>query len=71
MRGIAEVIIRLMRKIPELETMAYCLIVLIAVKLFISIPAIGWNIPSSAFGLIVVAAVVVTMMIHFWRQRNK
>jgi len=71
MRGIAEVIMRLKRKIPELETMAYCLIVLIAVKLFISIPAIGWDIPASAFGLIVVAAVVVTMVIHFWRQRGK
>ena len=37
MRGIAEVIIQLMKKIPELEVMAYALIALIAIKLFISI----------------------------------
>lgn len=70
MRGIAEVIMRLMRKIPELETMAYCLIVVIAVKLFLSIPVIGWEIPASVFGVIVLAAFVVTLIIHFWRQRK-
>ena len=70
MRGIAEVIMRLMRKIPELETMAYCLIVLIAIKLFISIPAIGWDIPATAFGGIVLAAFAVTLAIHFWRRRR-
>lgn len=69
MRGIAEVIMRLMRKIPELETMAYCLIVIIALKLFVSIPAIGWEIPASAFGLIVLGAFVITLVIHFWRRR--
>ncbi|RRK11502.1 DUF475 domain-containing protein [Lactiplantibacillus garii] len=70
MRGIAEVIMRLMRKIPELETMAYCLIVIIAVKLFLSVPAIGIDIPASAFGGIVLAAFLVTMGIHYWRQRT-
>ncbi|MBO2727324.1 TerC family protein [Lactiplantibacillus plantarum] len=70
MRGIAEVIMRLMRKIPELETMAYCLIVLIAIKLFISIPAIGWDIPATAFGGIVLVAFIITLLIHFWRRRR-
>lgn len=70
MRGIAEVIMRLMRKIPELETMAYGLIVIIAVKLFISIPAIGLDIPASAFGLIVIGAFLITMGIHYGRQRR-
>lgn len=69
MRGIAEVIMRLMRKIPELETMAYCLIVIIAIKLFVSIPAIGWDIPATAFGFIVLIAFVITMVIHFMRQK--
>lgn len=70
MRGIAEVIMRLMRRIPELETMAYCLIVIIAVKLFVSIPIIGWDIPATAFGLIVLVAFVLTLAIHFSRQRR-
>ena len=71
MRGIAEVIMRLMRKIPELETMAYCLIVIIALKLFVSIPVIGWDIPASAFGVIVLAAFVITIIIHFSRERRR
>jgi len=71
MRGIAEVIMRLMRKIPELETMAYCLIVIIAIKLAVSIPIIGWDIPAAAFGLIVLAAFVITLTIHYVRQRRQ
>ncbi|AVK60868.1 hypothetical protein C5Z25_03475 [Lactobacillus sp. CBA3605] len=71
MRGIAEIIMRLMRKIPELEPMAYGLIVIIAFKLFVSIPAIGWDIPAAAFGIIVLAAFVMTMVIHFIRQRHQ
>ncbi|MFC6182183.1 TerC family protein [Lactiplantibacillus daowaiensis] len=71
MRGIAEVIMRLMRKIPELETMAYVLIVVIAIKLFISIPAIDWDIPASIFGMIVLGAFVITLGIHFVRRSRR
>ncbi|MFT9213041.1 TerC family protein, partial [Liquorilactobacillus ghanensis] len=45
MRGIAEIIMRLMKLVPELEVMAYALIGLIAVKLFLSIPLIDIEIP--------------------------
>lgn len=70
MRGVAEVIMKLMRRIPELEPMAYILIGLIAVKLFISIPAIDIEIPAALFGLIVVGAIVVTLIIHTVRKRR-
>lgn len=68
MRGIAEVIMKLMEIIPELQPMAYALIGLIAVKLFLSIPAIDIEIPAVAFGGIVLIAVVITLIIH--RIRN-
>lgn len=71
MRGVAEVIMKLMRRIPELEPMAYVLIGLIAIKLFISIPAIDIEIPATVFGLVVVGAIVLTLIIHAIRQRRK
>lgn len=70
MRGVAEVIMKLMRRIPELEPMAYILIGLIAVKLFISIPAIDIEIPATLFGIIVLGAIVVTLLIHVVRRRK-
>ena len=71
MRGVAELIMKLMRIIPELEPMAYGLIALIAVKLFISIPMIDIEIPAAVFGIIVVGAVVITLIIHVIRRRGK
>ncbi|GEL14943.1 TerC family protein [Pediococcus cellicola] len=71
MRGIAEVIMNVMRKIPELETMAYILIAIIGIKLFVSIPLIGWEIPSGIFALIVVLAVLITLAIHYYRVHLK
>ena len=64
MRGIAEVIMRLMELIPELEVMAYALIIIIGIKLFLTIPQIGIEIPAPLFGGIVVVAVVITLVVH-------
>ncbi len=50
MRGIAEVIMKLIEIVPELEVMAYFLIGLIAIKLFLTIPMIDIEIPAAAFG---------------------
>jgi len=71
MRGVAEVIMKLMQRIPELEPMAYILIGLIAVKLFISIPAIDIEIPAALFGVVVVGAIVITLIIHVIRKRRR
>ena len=70
MRGIAEVIMKLMEKIPELEVMAYALIALIVIKLFLSIPAIDIEIPAGIFGMIVLAAVIITLVVHQIRTKK-
>lgn len=72
MRGVAEVIMKLMAKIPELQTMAYILIALIAIKLMLSIPAIDIEIPATWFGIIVLLSIAITIAIHFIRRsQNK
>lgn len=68
MRGVAEVIMKLMAIIPELQPMAYILIGIIALKLFLSIPIIGIEIPAALFGVIVILAVIVTLVIHYVRK---
>lgn len=71
MRGVAELIMDLMNKIPELEPMAYILIFFIAAKLFLSIPAIDIEIPTSIFTLVLVIAFAITFIIHFWRKHQR
>lgn len=71
MRGVAEIIMRLMRKIPELEPMAYVLIFIIAIKLFLTIPAIDVEIPADIFGMFMLFVFVLTIIIHFVRRKNK
>ena len=57
-----------MRKIPELEPMAYVLIFLIAIKLFLTIPMIDIEIPSGQFGIFIVGVFIVTLIVHFIRN---
>ncbi|WP_137597091.1 TerC family protein [Paucilactobacillus kaifaensis] len=71
MRGVAEVIMRLMHRIPELEPMAYLLIGLIAVKLFLTIPMIDIEISSGAFGIFIVVMFVLTFVVHWIRSGLK
>ncbi|UDM32068.1 TerC family protein [Lentilactobacillus laojiaonis] len=70
MRGVAEVIMKLMVKIPELKPMAYVLIGIIAIKLILSIPAIDIEIPSSIFGIIVLATIAGTIGYHYIKQQK-
>lgn len=71
MRGIAEVITKLMVKIPELETMAYVLIFIIAFKLFLSIPQIGFEMPTTLFFCIVMGVIGFTVAFHYWKERKQ
>ncbi|MCT6823051.1 MAG: DUF475 domain-containing protein [Apilactobacillus sp.] len=71
MRGIAEVIMLVMKKIPELKTMAYVLIGIIALKLILSIPMIDIEIEPLHFGLIVLMAFIITFIIHFIRKAKR
>lgn len=70
MRGIAEVIMRLMDVLPELKVMAYVLIGIIGIKLLLSIPAIDIEIPATWFGLIVLLAFIVTFIVHWARNKK-
>ncbi len=71
MRGVAELILSFMKRIPELEPMAYYLIAFIAIKLFLSIPQIGIEIPSWLFVIILVIAVVATLLAHQVNSHRK
>jgi len=64
MRGIAEMIMGLMSKIPELNGMAYFLILFISIKLFLSIPAIDIEVPNMVFVGVLVVSIIVTLIIH-------
>ncbi|WP_276804502.1 TerC family protein [Lactobacillus hominis] len=68
MRGVAEVIIKLMEIIPELQTMAYVLIAIIAVKLLVSLPPLNFKLPDTIFAIIVFSTVAITIIFHYVRQ---
>ncbi|UQS82194.1 DUF475 domain-containing protein [Bombilactobacillus folatiphilus] len=70
MRGVAEVIMSLMNKIPELEPMAYVLILFIAVKLFLTIPAIDIEIPNTVFTIVMAIAFIATFIVHIIRKKQ-
>lgn len=71
MRGIADLMTRLMEKIPELESMAYVLIFIIGLKLFLSIPAIDIEVPAVYFFGIVLGAIAITIVLHYVRLQHK
>ena len=64
MRFVAQLMINLLDKVPELLYTAYLLIGIISVKLGLSLPAIGIEIPNVAFGVIVVIMFIVTYIWH-------
>mgnify|MGYP001180470293 FL=1 len=70
MRGVAEVIIKLMAMIPELQPMAYVLIGIIALKLFLALPPMHYEMPNTAFAILVFAILGLTILFHFWRQKH-
>ena len=71
MRGVAQVIIKLMEIIPELQTMAYVLIALIAIKLLVSLPPLNYKVPDIAFAVIVFGTVGLTIIFHYVRQTRQ
>ena len=70
MRGIAEVIMRLMDIVPELEITAYFLVGLIGIKLFLTIPMIEIEIPAGIFGGMVLALLALTVVAHKFRDQR-
>lgn len=70
MRGVAEIIIKLMEIIPELQPMAYVLIAIIALKLLLALPPLHYEMPNTAFAIIVFAILGLTIAFHFLRVKN-
>lgn len=70
MRGVAEIIIKLMEIIPELQPMAYVLIGIIALKLLLALPPLHYEMPNTAFAIIVFAVLGLTIIFHFWRIKH-
>ena len=66
MRGVAGVFLKLIDRIPELETSAYVLILIIAVKMLLSV--IDIHISHEYFFLLILATFAGTFLIHI---RNK
>ncbi|WP_056969148.1 TerC family protein [Lacticaseibacillus thailandensis] len=71
MRFVAQLMITLIARIPELLYMAYVLIAVIAVKLFLSLPQINIEIPNVLFSIFVLLAFVVTILWHQRTQKRK
>lgn len=70
MRGVAEIIIKLMDIIPELQPMAYVLIGIIALKLILELPPLHFEIPNVAFAAIVFGILGITIIFHFVRIKK-
>lgn len=71
MRGVASLFLKLIDRIPELETAAYILIAFIAIKMFISIPMINIQIPHTLFFVIIFLIFAITIIFHFIIQKKK
>jgi len=66
MRGIAGVFIKLIDKIPELETSAYVLIAIIAIKMLLGVA--GVHISHYVFFTILLITFAATFVIHYMRK---
>ncbi|MFD0767882.1 TerC family protein [Bacillus sp. CGMCC 1.60114] len=69
MRGIAGVFLKLLERIPELETTAYILIAIIAVKMFLSV--IHIEMPHWMFFMILVIAFGATFILHYMKTSRQ
>jgi YkoY family integral membrane protein len=68
MRGIAGVFLKLIDRVPELETTAYILIALIALKMAASV--FHFEVPHSIFFIILIVTFLATFIIHFYNQQK-
>ncbi|PGE96098.1 hypothetical protein COF51_17300 [Bacillus pseudomycoides] len=69
MRGIAGVFLRLLERIPELESTAYILILIIAAKMLLSV--IHIEVPHWLFFMILVIAFGATFILHHMRNSGQ
>jgi len=68
MRGIAQLFVKLVAKIPELETTAHVLIGIISLKMFLGVFSI--HPPEWLFFATLISTFVGTFFVHQYRQKN-
>ncbi|PGK43037.1 hypothetical protein CN907_08260 [Bacillus anthracis] len=69
MRGIAGVFLKLLERIPELETTAYILILIIAAKMLLSV--IHIEVSHTLFFIILVVAFGATFILHYMKNSGQ
>lgn len=68
MRGVAGVFLKLIDRVPELETTAYILIAIIAVKMFLGV--FGIHIDHIYFFLLLLITFAATFVIHYMNKKK-
>lgn len=69
MRTVAKLFLVLIEKVPELETTAYVLIGIIAIKMFASV--FGFELNHYVFFAILIITFIITFIIHFSNKNKK
>ncbi|GKU83050.1 TerC family protein [Niallia sp. NCCP-28] len=69
MRTVAKLFLVLIEKVPELETTAYVLIGIIALKMFASV--LGYELHHYVFFAILIITFIITFIIHFINKNKK
>lgn len=68
MRGVAQIFVTLIEKLPELETTAYVLIALIGVKMALTL--INVHVPEYAFILVMAVLFLGTFVVHSLKEKK-
>ncbi|MEH7072760.1 TerC family protein [Neobacillus drentensis] len=66
MRGVAQLFLSLIEKVPEVETTAFILIAIIAIKMIVS--AFGYDLDEFVFFSILISVFSGTFLVHFIRK---
>ncbi|PLR98906.1 TerC family protein [Bacillus sp. T33-2] len=69
MRGVAGVFLKLIDRVPELETTAYVLILIIAAKMFAGV--FGFHIDHIYFFLLLLVTFAATFVVHYVKKKNE
>ncbi|MDP4164508.1 MAG: TerC family protein [Bacillota bacterium] len=69
MRGVAGVFLKLIDRVPELETTAYVLILIIAVKMFLGV--FGYEVGNMYFFMLLLVTFGLTFIIHFVNKKKE
>lgn len=71
MRGVAGVFLTLIDRIPELETTAYILILIISIKMALTLPLFNIHIESLHFFIILAVTFGATFIVHFMNKKKE